>query len=98
MIHGDEIICMAFGLCPNQISCKNTFEWPLINQQLCQQECAQAMHRPTTFCQTRRLQQPKPLSRTPLSASTATHNTNLYGRIAFWGRKNSCDTNASVLV
>jgi len=42
---------------------------------------------PTTFRGTRRLQQPKPLSTTPLSASTATHNTNLYGRIAFWRRE-----------
>jgi len=42
---------------------------------------------PTTFRGTLRLQQPKPFSTTPLSASTATHNTNLYGRIAFWGRE-----------
>jgi len=26
MIHGDGIIWMPFGLCPNQISCKNAFE------------------------------------------------------------------------
>jgi len=26
MIHGDEIIWMAFGLCPNQKLCKNTLE------------------------------------------------------------------------
>jgi len=57
----------------------------LINQQLRQQESAQPINRtvPTTFRGTRRLQQPKPLSTTPLSASTATHNTNLYGTIAF---------------
>ena len=69
---------------------KSSFcEWRLINQQLHQQESAQAMNRtvPTTFRGTRRLQQPKPLSTTPQSASTATHNTNLYGRIAFWGRE-----------
>jgi len=42
---------------------------------------------PTTFRGTRHLQQPKPLSTTPLSASTTTHNTNLYGTIAFWGRE-----------
>jgi len=26
MIHGDEIIWMPFGMCPNKISCKNTLE------------------------------------------------------------------------
>ena len=39
------------------------------------------------FRGTRHLQQPKPHSTTPLSTSTATHNTNLYGTIAFWGRE-----------
>jgi len=77
---------MAIRLCRNPIS---ICEWPLINQQLRQQESAQPMNRtvPTTFRGTRRLQQPKPLSTTPLSASTATHNTNLYGTIAFWGKE-----------
>jgi len=57
--------------------------------EVCKQESAQPMNRtvPTTFRGTRRLQQPKPLSTTPLSASTTTHNTNLYGTIAFWGRE-----------
>jgi len=86
MIHGDGIIWMTIRLCRNPIS---ICEWPLINQQLRQQESAQPMNRtvPTTFRGTRRLQQPKPFSTTPLSASTATHNTNLYGTIAFWGRE-----------
>jgi len=26
MIHGDEIIWMAFALCPNKFLCKNTLE------------------------------------------------------------------------
>jgi len=57
----------------------------LINQQ----ESAQPMNRtlPTSFRGSRRLQQPKPLSTPPLSASTATHNTNLYGTIGFLGRQ-----------
>ncbi|QCD90530.1 hypothetical protein DEO72_LG4g1486 [Vigna unguiculata] len=42
---------------------------------------------PTSFRGSRRLQQPKPLSTPPLSASTATHNTNLYGTIGFLGRQ-----------
>ena len=58
----------------------------LINQQ----ESAQPMNRtlPTSFRGSRRLQQPKPLSTPPLSASTVTHNTNLYGTIGFLGRQN----------
>jgi len=64
-----------------------------MNQELRHQECAQAMHQmiPTSFRQTRRVQQPKPLSRSPLS-------NNLYGRIAFWERKNSWERNTFVFV
>jgi len=54
MIHGDRIIWMAIQLCRNPIS---ICEWPLINQQLRQQESAQPMNRtvPTTFRGTCRL-------------------------------------------
>jgi len=73
-----------------------------MNQELRHQDCGQAMRPtvPTNFRRTNRVNQPKPLPRSPLSASTATHTKyqqqqplwkkRLLGKKKFLGKKKLC--------
>jgi len=71
-----ETNCLQTGVFYDNLPGEDSLcEWPSMNQELHHQDCGQAMRPtvPTNFQRTNCVQQPKPLSRSQLSASTVTH-------------------------